>query len=339
MPAESNLLSQLLRDHPCLVPITEKDKQAALRFGQANLDALLKKGGVSHPSWIGLYYGPNLKTAQKHFDRLLKDLPEEAEKIRPGVEDFIRIATEAEKQRLQLKAEKEARKQAREEKKTQREALGVDLKSKGGEHATPETYNTLRELLHPVELSLRARLAEQLTKMEEQTSADLRAASWNAAKAYPYRAPNGKRYDTSIGTLPPFFYDFFRFDHDKGPHIVEPKRPEARQAFIERESTQQARDDVWCFAAKLAGKIDGELAELGGGTIRSITLHGDMWTGSTLTVDTTRGTQRWETQVIVNVSCLGKLFNQWPTRRVGLSLNNQQEQAAVTEAKGPGRKL
>jgi hypothetical protein len=44
---------------------------------------------------------------------------------------------------------------------------------------------------------------------------------------------------------------------------------------------------------------------------------GDVWGRSDLKVTLKDGsTEVWRTQVIVNVSKLGKLFNQWPSRRV-----------------------
>jgi hypothetical protein len=35
--------------------------------------------------------------------------------------------------------------------------------------------------------------------------------------------------------------------------------------------------------------------------------------------------QVWRTQMIVNVSVLGKLFNQWPTRQVGKQKTTQRD--------------
>jgi len=62
------------------------------------------------------------------------------------------------------------------------------------------------------------------------------------------------------------------------------------------------------FVAKLIGKI-GEASEA--------TLVGNhVWSFSVLKVITASGTQNWKTQMIINVSKLGKLFNQFPTRKV-----------------------
>jgi hypothetical protein len=47
-----------------------------------------------------------------------------------------------------------------------------------------------------------------------------------------------------------------------------------------------------------------------------IDLTGGLWGGSILTVATAGTVQTWSTKCILNFSCLGKAFNQWPTRRV-----------------------
>lgn len=41
-----------------------------------------------------------------------------------------------------------------------------------------------------------------------------------------------------------------------------------------------------------------------------------LWNGSILTVNIAGEVQKWKTKMILNVSCLGTLFNQWPTRRI-----------------------
>jgi hypothetical protein len=63
------------------------------------------------------------------------------------------------------------------------------------------------------------------------------------------------------------------------------------------------------FVEKLVAKV---------GDVTAATLAGcHVWGHSVLTVVTAAGeSQRWQTQMIMNVSCLGKLFNQWPTRKL-----------------------
>jgi hypothetical protein len=62
------------------------------------------------------------------------------------------------------------------------------------------------------------------------------------------------------------------------------------------------------YIIKLADKI--------GKPIKVATLVGSLWSDSTLRITTKDGEkQEWHTQCIFNTSCLGKIFNQWPTRR------------------------
>jgi hypothetical protein len=83
---------------------------------------------------------------------------------------------------------------------------------------------------------------------------------------------------------------------------------DAENRFIQ-ESVKDAAFQYDLFVAKLVKKI---------GPVQSAELEGNhVWGYSILTVVLTSGeVQRWKTQQIVNVSSLGKLFNQWPTRKV-----------------------
>ncbi len=91
------------------------------------------------------------------------------------------------------------------------------------------------------------------------------------------------------------------------PHIVKAS-PKRIEAFVET-SKADAAVQYDAFVAKLNAKI-GETtdAKLDGSHV---------WGYSILTVTLPTGeTQRWKTQQIVNVSVLGNLYNQWPSRKV-----------------------
>ena len=67
------------------------------------------------------------------------------------------------------------------------------------------------------------------------------------------------------------------------------------------------------FVAKLTRKI----SDLSPVVEAQITEHGDLWQFSILTCTHKDGsTTKWKTKQIINVSKLGKLFNQWPTNQV-----------------------
>lgn len=84
--------------------------------------------------------------------------------------------------------------------------------------------------------------------------------------------------------------------------------PAKVERFVQ-ESRQEAATEYDVFIAKLEEKI---------GEVASATLVGNhVWQHSILTVTKADGSvESWRTQMIVNVSCLGKLFNQFPTRKV-----------------------
>jgi hypothetical protein len=86
---------------------------------------------------------------------------------------------------------------------------------------------------------------------------------------------------------------------------IEPAKVEKLVERRKREAAEQYDE----FVAKLIGKI---------GHVKAAELTGShVWAYSTLTVTKLDGSvERWKTQQIVNVSKLGKHFNQWPTRKV-----------------------
>jgi len=90
------------------------------------------------------------------------------------------------------------------------------------------------------------------------------------------------------------------------PHYVMP-HAEAKAQYV-AEARKDASLQYDAFIAKLEQKV---------GAHTEATLTGDhVWGYSFLTVTTASGTQRWKTQQIMNVSKLGTVFNQWPTRLV-----------------------
>lgn len=95
--------------------------------------------------------------------------------------------------------------------------------------------------------------------------------------------------------------------HHRAP---DPRVPSAdgQQRFVS-QAIIEAEAQYLAFVAKLEKKV---------GEASSATLEGDhVWSTSVLTVAKPDGTtERWHTQQIVNVSKLGLLFNQWPTRRL-----------------------
>jgi hypothetical protein len=84
--------------------------------------------------------------------------------------------------------------------------------------------------------------------------------------------------------------------------------PAGVESYVTRIK-KQAADEYQLFVKKLVAKI---------GDVLAADLDGNhVWSSSTLTVRKADGSvERWFTQQIVNVSCRGKYFNQWPTRKL-----------------------
>ncbi|MNE44768.1 hypothetical protein D3C80_1390130 [compost metagenome] len=80
-------------------------------------------------------------------------------------------------------------------------------------------------------------------------------------------------------------------------------------ALFVKQAQENASAQYDAFIAKLEAKI---------GEVTAAILSGEhVWGHSILTVTKADGTtEKWKTQMIVNVSVLGNLFNQWPTRKV-----------------------
>jgi hypothetical protein len=94
------------------------------------------------------------------------------------------------------------------------------------------------------------------------------------------------------------------------PKDPDPARMSPKQcAKFVKQAQENASAQYDAFIAKLEGKV---------GETTSATLSGEhVWGHSILTVTKADGSvERWKTQMIVNVSVLGNMFNQWPSRKV-----------------------
>lgn len=109
--------------------------------------------------------------------------------------------------------------------------------------------------------------------------------------------------------------------HDKASSLVAYGKPSYRMGEPKIVSMDEARiarflDIVAADAAAqfdaYVGKLESKVGEADEASIDAAPL----WNGSILTVRVAGEVQRWKTQMILNVSCLGTLFNQWPTRRI-----------------------
>lgn len=171
------------------------------------------------------------------------------------------------------------------------------------------TINIISAAVEPLRADALARAEQRIRDWAARVEAQLAAAN-NDMRAYaPFPSGNGSDYKRklafrkAIESIVSHAAPYIRFGQ---PEIVSVNAEKVER--LVRDAREGASASFDAYAAKLAGKV---------GTIRSASVCGaSLWHGSTLTVETEAGVQRWHTTQIVNVSVLGKLFNQWPTRRV-----------------------
>lgn len=142
----------------------------------------------------------------------------------------------------------------------------------------------------------------------------LEAAGWDLDKVAP--SPKGNMDRAAYMAAKRRRGNFLAVTRSVGPATRRYGDPDTREIDPQRvakwteevEAETAAAYDA--FVAKLREKI---------GPCTAASLEGShVWGHSVLTVTKPDGSvERWQTQQIVNVSSLGKLFNQWPTRKLG----------------------
>jgi hypothetical protein len=94
-----------------------------------------------------------------------------------------------------------------------------------------------------------------------------------------------------------------------GDKIIRKASAKIKKAYQD-ESERNARASYMAWVQKMIEKI--------GKPVVKAKATGNPWNGSVLEVETDDGgTQRWKTQMILNTSKYGKLFNQFPSRKMG----------------------
>ncbi len=188
----------------------------------------------------------------------------------------------------------------------QKAELGVDLTKYP--KATEATYKALRAAVEPIRASVEEHYIEVLTarhlKLEEIIE---KAGSYQ--KAFPDRRREG------WADVPSDFWFFFYGEPNSKFGVV---TKDGLAVLISNKARDRSTAEVEAFAAKLTQKID---TDADGATVNRIDIrtcnHRGLWEFSIVDVVLSNMlTQTWYTQIIWNHSCLGKTFNQWPTRRI-----------------------
>jgi len=173
----------------------------------------------------------------------------------------------------------------------------------------------IAQVVEPLRESAKDRAEKFARQYVERLMAELEASGWDARIAAPY--PSSSRTTRSEYLAALSKYQMVRkltrwANHSvacipSNPEIVVPHE-ESIEQFIQ-EARQDADAQYSVFIAKLEGKV--------GAHTSAVLIGNHVWDHSILTVETPAGKQNWKTQQILNVSKLGKVFNQWPTRQVG----------------------
>ena len=175
------------------------------------------------------------------------------------------------------------------------------------EIVAPTSTNVVAAAVAPQKADAVAKAEQEANKFAARVAAKLNAAAGDLDAI----APRGN----------------YRTDRDE-----DRKAKDARRALFSRLMSRRPGTELWMMDAELCERfVEGIKAEaavdydaftaklaLKVGTVTTATLKGNhVWGQSFLTVTNEDGSEAvWHTQQILNISKLGKLFNQWPTRLV-----------------------
>jgi hypothetical protein len=181
---------------------------------------------------------------------------------------------------------------------------------------TLDMNNPIVKAVEPLKADAIKRAEEEANKIIQRVTDLLHQAGNDIQIAAPYPksvGPNalwGEHYHMALSKYKLFKSLTKSRKGSRSPN--EPDFADIDQNLVQRFIKQSKEDAAFQykqFIHKLVRKI---------GKVKDAVLEGNhVWGYSILTVTLPDDTkQKWKTQQIVNVSKLGKLFNQWPTRKV-----------------------
>lgn len=163
------------------------------------------------------------------------------------------------------------------------------------------------------------RAEEAARSLAERYMIGLEAAGWDVNVAYPMPKSTMSRLDYQpLMARHNLAKRLTTYDNERNGGCRNPRAPHYRTwspEAVERlaaEAREQAAHQYDAFVAKLVGKVEAD-----GPVVEAILTGEHVWGHSILTVCHADGTtHQWRTEMIINVSKLGTLFNQWPTRKL-----------------------
>lgn len=163
--------------------------------------------------------------------------------------------------------------------------------------------------------------AEEATRsLAERYQITLEAAGWDLEVAYPY--PSSTHHSSAdfhaMKARRNMAQRLSKYDTERNGVSRRPRTPNYRiwdpegvEALVV-QAREQAAHQYDAFVAKLVDKVEAD-----GPVVEAILTGEHVWGHSILTVCHADGTtHQWRTEMIINVSKLGTLFNQWPTRKL-----------------------
>lgn len=163
------------------------------------------------------------------------------------------------------------------------------------------------------------RAEEAARNLAERYMIGLEAAGWDVNVAYPMPKSTMSRIDYQpLMARHNLAKRLTTYDNERNGGCRNPRAPHYRTwspEAVERlaaEAREQAAHQYDAFVAKLVDKVEAD-----GPVVEAILTGEHVWGHSILTVCHADGTtHQWRTEMIINVSKLGTLFNQWPTRKL-----------------------
>lgn len=163
------------------------------------------------------------------------------------------------------------------------------------------------------------RAEEEARKLADRYRLTLEESGWDMEVSYPYPKHNNAEFKVMAArrnmALRLTTADVAR---NGGLYSRRPNTPNYRAwnpkaiEHLVSEARDNASQQYDAFIAKLAGKIEAD-----GPVVEAILTGEHIWGHSILTVCHADGSvHKWRTEMIINVSKLGTLFNQWPTRKL-----------------------
>jgi hypothetical protein len=176
-----------------------------------------------------------------------------------------------------------------------------------------ETTNIIGNAVEPRRAEAIGYALERASDFVAAIRAQLEKAGWDleVAAPYPHFTAGKKEYAVAkarrvtFNRLVTSVSERCRMRND--PDFV--RMDDAKVSAFMTAVATEASAQFDAYIAKLSAKV---------GPVTSASLDaGHLWVFSHLTVTPVGGAPEvWRTQMIINVSSLGKLFNQWPTRKV-----------------------